>query len=57
MSASKDIISRLLANNEKFAASFNGAPTMEQLRAGAKAVDGEPLFIRELALLSPKGTY
>ncbi|KUL84305.1 hypothetical protein ZTR_07571 [Talaromyces verruculosus] len=45
MSASRDTISRLLANNEKFASSFNGAPTMEQLRADINENGAQPLFI------------
>jgi carbonic anhydrase len=56
MSASRDTISRLLANNEKFASSFNGAPTMEQLQADIKENGAQPLFIRKLALLL-KCTY
>lgn len=52
MSTSGEKVSRLLASNEKFASSFTGAPTMEQMRSGL--VGNGPLFIRELILL-PRG--
>ena len=51
MSTSGDKISRLLASNERFASSFTGAPTMEQMRSGT--LGNGPLFIRELILPTP----
>ncbi|EEA27941.1 conserved hypothetical protein [Talaromyces marneffei ATCC 18224] len=46
MSTSRDTISTLLASNEKFASTFNGTLAMEQLPAGLRTDDGQPLFIR-----------
>uniref|UniRef100_A0A093W3Y9 Uncharacterized protein n=1 Tax=Talaromyces marneffei PM1 TaxID=1077442 RepID=A0A093W3Y9_TALMA len=45
MSTSRDTISTLLASNEKFASTFNGTLAMEQLPAGLRTDDGQPLFI------------
>jgi hypothetical protein len=47
MSTSSEAIAQLLANNEKYTSTFNGAPTMEQIRAVSRSKDGRPLFIRE----------
>jgi carbonic anhydrase len=45
MSTSSEAIAQLLANNEKYTSTFNGAPTMEQIRAVSRSKDGRPLFI------------
>lgn len=57
MSTSRDTISTLLASNEKFASTFNGTLAMEQLPAGLRTDDGQPLFIRGLTLLPTYDTY
>lgn len=52
MVTSQDIISRLLAKNEKYAKSFPFKRTMGQMQVIAKSKDKIPVSVRKYTLLA-----